>query len=250
MKSTAPKISMPGRRDERLDEDRRPRPGGPRRGGRSGARRWCRTASSPSASRATTRSRSASPRVPVAVPSAATRSFAPAAWPSTTRRQRHRRRSLADGRRQQVVRANRSPSSGSTKRWIVPAAGEADGEGLVVAVAEGVHGPLARLAIAARADLDDRALDAPARHRPDDLAVVGDRHRRAGQRGARSPRGRRRGRWRPCGPAGGRQRRGRRGAHARPSTSARSRERVDGVALDELVDVRAARRPSPGRAGA
>ncbi len=101
-----------------------------------------------------------------------------------------------------------------------PAAGEPDGEGLVVAVAEGVQAAGAGRQRRQRR-LDDRALDAPARDRPDDLAVVGDGHRRPGVTGPGAlevddpsegdP---------PALPA--RTARGRRAAHASASTSARA----------------------------
>ena len=68
-------------------------------------------------------------------------------------------------------------------RWMVPPQVRPDGEGLVVAVAEGDQAPVAGLE-----DVEGlahhRPLDAAAGHRAGDLAVVGHGHGRAGQAGA------------------------------------------------------------------
>ena len=73
-----------GLRGVALHEHRQVGLGWPGPGGRSGGRRDRAAASSPSASRATTRSRSGSPRVPDGGPSGVTSSLAPRWAPSTT----------------------------------------------------------------------------------------------------------------------------------------------------------------------
>ncbi len=62
--------------------------------------------------------------------------------------------------------------------------GEADREGLVVAVAERHHAPVSLFEHAECLD-DDSTFDAATRHGARDLAVLGDCHGRAGQSWAR-----------------------------------------------------------------
>ena len=103
------------------------------------------------------------------------------------------------------------------------------------------------------AAVDDRALDAAARHRARDLAGVVHGHRRARDRAAPSRRARRRARPRP----GGRSARQRSmssrtsfmralAVHALRDHLGQVLERRERVALDELVNVRQRGRHSPG----
>ena len=142
-------------------------------------------------------------------------------WPAPTGS------SGADARRPGRRRRRSVPVERLEEQVDGAAAGEADGERLVVAVAERVAGRArAGRQRPASASVDHRALDAAARHRADDLAVARSRPSPPRVRRGPSPRGRPPGRGRPAGPAGASRSRSSRIPHVsslhRPSTSARA----------------------------
>ena len=208
-----------GRRGERLDEDGHVVLVGLAAARRSGAPPSVPASSSARASRPTTRSRSGSPSEPSGSRSGPTSSLAPTPGPSTTvaRATGCSARSATSSSSKTLAHGDASPVERLDEEVDRAAAGEADGEGLVVAVAEGDdasrRSPVCRMSSAS-------VTTAPSTQPPDTEPATSPSSLTAmaapGIARARSPRRRRRGPARPACPASA-SGRGRRGS---PSSAA------------------------------